>query len=940
MSLYTKIIDYQKLLKAWDRVRKNKPAAGVDGVTYEQFEEGKKGEIRQLQSELKDHEYHTLPVKCVKIYRGEKAREIALYSMRDKVVQQSLSEELNRIYDSRLSSQTYAYRPNKSALTGIEEINEQISSGKYDFFLKVDISHYFDTIRWEILQGILLQSIEEQDVLELIRENSCSISLDEITGELEDKREGIYQGSGIAPVLSNIYLMEFDRNMCGTTDIYYLRYSDDIIILGQRRDDMANLLMEIKNVFNGIGLSINERKSVIGEISDGFHFLGYFFDRNGKAVPAKAESSLCDRLEMMWLTSGDIGIEAKLKKVLEIVGGWEQYFREDREITSIFEFAALVYAHGTEEDYRKELSYRRGRQENIYRDIAEYLRSYWRNNKEYEMELLEYEQFYGVPRLHGIMLDDKTIKPFVHELLKGYRSYIIREDYDIALEIMQSYTDLKGYEQAEYWQEQAELLKRRQDKNIEVMMHFNSSENDIIYRSDTVGKMLKLFVGREDIFAKETLDDHRGRKTETDPRPLTENIMKEHLTGKITADTYVQRPNSTVRFIVYDVDISKRILLQYGSDSEAMKGYLQKALDQTVRIKTELSHMGIQSYIEYSGSRGYHLWIFLTEWIPTRYANMLNDIIETKVQKDDDVQIDFYPNKTRIKDGRYGQAIKIPYGIHAKSGKRSYFLDEGGHPVMEIDSFVDGAGKTALSDIKKVLASTADPVEGLEKKEVDSDLSAFGDIEPEITKVLENCNLMRYLCQKSVKTGYLTHFERLTVLYVFGHIGEEGRNFIHKVMSFTLNYKHGVTEHFISKRPEKPVSCVKLRDQYKQQTAEFGCSCVFKKDKNCYPSPVLHAISFSPDTRVQVTLPASRTLSKEKENRVKAEMNIHTKAQELAGKILECKKQRRSIDRDISKLEKELGSIFDAQGIDSLELQIGLLTRRRTDNGVEWVIEI
>ena len=136
------------------------------------------------------------------------------------------------------------------------------------------------------------------------------------------------------------------------------------------------------------------------------------------------------------------------------------------------------------------------------------------------------------------------------------------------------------------------------------------------------------------------------------------------------------------------------------------------------------------------------------------------------------------------------------------------------------------------------------------------------------------------------------------------------------------------------------MSCVKLRDQYKQQTAEFGCSCVFKKDKNCYPSPVLHAISLSPDTRVQVTLPASRTLSKEKENRVKAEMNIHTKAQELAGKILECKKQRRSIDRDISNLEKELGSIFDAQGIDSLELQIGLLTRRRTDNGVEWVIEI
>ena len=89
-----------------------------------------------------------------------------------------------------------------------------------------------------------------------------------------------------------------------------------------------------------------------------------------------------------------------------------------------------------------------------------------------------------------------------------------------------------------------------------------------------------------------------------------------------------------------------------------------------------------------------------------------------------------------------------------------------------------------------------------------------------------------------------------------------------------------------------------------------------------------------------MTLPASRTLSKEKETKVKEEMNIHTEAQELASKIQECKKHRRAIDRDISRLEKELGTIFDYHGIDSLELQIGLLTRRKTESGVEWIIEI
>mgnify|MGYP006074156915 FL=1 len=93
--------------------------------------------------------------------------------------------------------------------------------------------------------------------------------------------------------------------------------------------------------------------------------------------------------------------------------------------------------------------------------------------------------------------------------------------------------------------------------------------------------------------------------------------------------------------------------------------------------------------------------------------------------------------------------------------------------------------------------------------------------------------------------SYLSHFERLSVLYVFGHKGDEGKEFVHTVMGFTLNYQYSITQKFITKLPEKPVSCVKLREQYKLITAEYGCNCNFKRTKNCYPSPVLHAIKDS-----------------------------------------------------------------------------------------------
>jgi hypothetical protein len=89
-----------------------------------------------------------------------------------------------------------------------------------------------------------------------------------------------------------------------------------------------------------------------------------------------------------------------------------------------------------------------------------------------------------------------------------------------------------------------------------------------------------------------------------------------------------------------------------------------------------------------------------------------------------------------------------------------------------------------------------------------------------------------------------------------------------------------------------------------------------------------------------ITLPTSRTLSKEKEKKVMDEMNIHTKAQELATKILTLKKQKRSIDQSIRKIERELEQIYDNAGIDCLEVEMGLLVRRKTETGYEWFIEI
>lgn len=936
MSLYNRIIDLQKLHKAWDRVRKNKPAAGVDYITYEQFEENKSEELKKLNRELKDHSYSVLPVKLVKLYKDGKEREIALYSMRDKVVQQSVSSELNLMYDTLFSSQSFAYRNNKSALDAVNSISEQIEKRRYQFVAKLDILHYFDTILWENMLPLLKRRIKEDDVLELIEKNVRGESLD-VSGELVEKWKGIYQGSAVSPILSNIYLMEFDHEMA-RQPIEYVRYSDDILILAEDRERLQAVLHLAKVELERRGLAINERKSVCAPLEQGADFLGYHFSAQGKSIPAKAEKNLSERLEMMWLTSADLTVKEKFGKALEIIGGWEQYFREQRLPVSVIEYAALVYAAKGKKDYQRELMNNRSHYVNIYKDITVYLAEIWQRENRLDLELLEYEQFYQIwsdepfPQTYGSIA--------VSELVNFYRKEMIGESRDHAVELMQLYTDMGQYEKAQFWS-----AKKTNEKEKAPLLGMNTQKAGaslaVQYTPSSIDRIMKVLVGREDLYSKEVLAGGNRRSFEMQAIPLSKQAVIEHLKGKETLGTYIQRSNATVHYIVVDVDISKKIMLQYERESSEYQAYLEKARNTAGNILKLYHEFGLQGYVEYSGCRGYHVWLFFSEWIPTRYANMFCEMLEKKLgDKEEEIHLEFFPNKTRIKPGKLGQVLKLPYGVHSKTGEQSYFLDVHGNPVEELDPFLDGIATFSVSAIKKVLQAGMGAKEMAEKKAAEISVEEFGTIPETILEILSKCSLMRYLCHKALKTCYLTHFERLSVLYVFGHMGESGREFVHQIMSYTLNYQYNVTERFIQRIPAKPVSCIKLREQYKMITAEYGCNCNFRQSKNCYPSPVLHAISRSSDLPEEITLPTSRTVTDEKAKKVIEEMNIHKRSQELASRILEFKKQKRGIDAAIHKVEKELERIYDNAGIDCLEVEMGLLVRRKTEHGYEWLIEI
>lgn len=957
MSIYSKIIDIQKLGQAWDRVKKNKPAPGADNVTYEMFDERRREELRQLNLELLEHRYESLPVKLTNLYKGEKVRTIALFSMRDKVVQQSLAHELGKIYEPLFSAGTYAYRPGQSALEALKLIEDKIIGQKNLWILKMDIRSYFDCIPHEGLLHVLEKRIREQDVLELIRAVIRAKVLDPRTGELKENEIGIYQGSSCAPILSNIYLMDFDREMEKRCS-FYIRYCDDILVLESAEQKARELYEYSRMYMEQKGLELKENKTELHQLGgvEGFSYLGYQFTENGRSVPAKAVSSLTERLETLWLTSG-FDMEERLKKGREILNGWEQYYRGERRPGSMIEYVILLtMVQNKSPEILDSIEKRRFEQINFYKDIAGYMADYWKCKGNLKNSIREYEQFFQVPDEDKPLPKSEETMKYEEELVQRYAQMLIRPSEETCSDIMQLYTDLGAYGKASYfWEKKREYAGKAQIEIPEATITATeipveetgktmtaAKEDSNILAEVNIQDYMDLFAGREDTYARETCGAGNKRMSEQVPEPLTEEMIRQHLSGDVILGTYVQRPNGTSKYVVFDIDISKKILLQYDYGSSEFNAYKQNAAEYASKLCKILHRMGMTGYIEDSGFRGYHVWVFFTGWIPVRYINRFTECVQKELgDSGDGITMEVFPNSARIRAGKFGQKIRLPLGVHIRTGNRSYFIDVQFRPITDYKDYFSGVAKFSLNAVQKVLGTYLPETKEQEKyKVVDTDLEKFGTLSETVRIVLEKCSLMRYLCQKAASTGYLSHFERMSILHVFGHMGDEGREFVHTVMAFTLNYQYDTTEKFILKIPEKPISCAKLREQYKLITAEYGCSCNFKRTKNCYPSPVLHAIKNSGEEESGITVPISRTISKAKEEKVYEELNIHKQTEKLAQRIIELKKQKRGLDRSIRKTEEELQKIFDNAGIDCLEIAMGLLVRRKKGEEYEWLIEL
>ncbi len=277
-SLYDKVYAPGNLERAWEKVRSNRGAGGIDRQSIADFGREKEKHLEEIHRLLREKRYRPLPLRRVYIPKasGEK-RPLGIPTIRDRVVQQALLNILGPVFEPTFHENSYGFRPLRSAHQAIEHVMRSVQDGK-EWVLEVDIRKYFDKVSHELLLEAVNEEVSDGSVLRLIRMFLEAGVMEE--GEQKPTEEGTPQGGVISPLLANIYLNRFDWEMAKRGHDM-VRYADDFVVLCPTREEAERALSDVQKMLEGkLRLQLHPEKTRILHHEEGsFDFVGFLIHR-------------------------------------------------------------------------------------------------------------------------------------------------------------------------------------------------------------------------------------------------------------------------------------------------------------------------------------------------------------------------------------------------------------------------------------------------------------------------------------------------------------------------------------------------------------------------------------------------------------------------------------------------------------------------------------
>ncbi|MGA1845994.1 CRISPR-associated primase-polymerase type A1 [Deferribacter abyssi] len=451
------------------------------------------------------------------------------------------------------------------------------------------------------------------------------------------------------------------------------------------------------------------------------------------------------------------------------------------------------------------------------------------------------------------------------------------------------------------------------------------------YDDITINLLYNLFNGREGVYARQWKNQKGDCGYIPVYEPLSEKVIKNHLQGNISVGIYQLRIDSTVTWMVFDVDVAKYALKNVLTD-EKKWAEMQSLLNKQARlVQEECNKFNIYTYLEDSGYKGRHCWIFFDKPVPSRIAKKFGDLLVENIDRvSPDIVVEVFPKQNFVRKDGLGNLVKMPLGIHLKSGKRSFFYNEKGK-IKDLNEYLKNVKRVSQKDLINYLSyykvkENFDIVEKhqikpAEKVELPVYVQKYiPENDEELQYILYKCPVLKSIYKKALNQNELSADEIVVLTHTLGYL-EEGPNAVNYIFSKCYNIS---SDKFLkSKLNGNPISCAKIRSRLPETTSKVDCNCLFDENLGAYPSPVLHL--------------KKKFLDKSKF--IKANLDM-VNIQHIIEEYLKIKKEFFEIKRLLTHYEEIFAKLFEEAGVNEINTPSGTLVKVEENGKTTFSIKL
>ena len=321
-----RVYEPRRLIEAWQQVKSNAGAAGVDRMSVDEFEQ-RKGELMPIiRNKLIEGTYRFKPALRMEIPKdeGSKTRKLGIPVIMDRIVSTSIQRVLEEIFDGDFTSSNYGYRRGRSQHQAIAYVKKKVEQG-YSWCASIDdLKGFFDEIPHNLILKLIRRKINDEPLMTLVaRALKAGVVVE---GVFEKTTKGSPQGSPLSPMLSNIVLNEMDQEL-ERRGLTYCRWADDSVILlkSERAAQRVSQGM-IKYLEGTLNLPVNHEKSEVAKFRD-ITFLGFRISGRRTRISVKALSKFKQRVKQLTRRNNPLSMHQIITELNQYLRGWIGYFR-------------------------------------------------------------------------------------------------------------------------------------------------------------------------------------------------------------------------------------------------------------------------------------------------------------------------------------------------------------------------------------------------------------------------------------------------------------------------------------------------------------------------------------------------------------------------------------------------------------------------------------